>query len=745
MRSTIRILAVAAGTLCSLAFLLVKTRLDSGEEHRRHVNLLLELQKVDSSLNEELLEVRYAQLLNYDPLVKNLRDLKAGAERLKALPGSFEEGSEGHSRMVEQVSELLRLLAQKEDLVERFKSENSTLRNSLSFFPVAASELAQVLDVSQRGLALEVQALLRDVLMYNLHSNEEILPPIQARIAMLSVRQRIHGQAAWTEEMRRVLNHGNTILEYKTRLDRITREALELPTRSLLRRIQSTYWEQSLRMVSLTNDYRLALYLFAIVLMATIAYSFLRLQNTTLALNEANLTLEKRVQERTEDLKQATNELTRQKDQLVLNSKELEQALRRETEATVALKESEMQLALAQEVSHTGNWVFKTATGGFSWSAELYRIYGLDPQPTPSKELLLRHVHPEDRPVVQQTVERALDERSAFETEHRIVRSDGQHRFVHARAQVLVDDSGRPSTMVGTVQDVTERKEMQTKLVHAERMASLGTLAGGVAHEINNPLSCVLSNLEFMSSGLRDVEDVAPPGWLAETRQVIGDSFKGAERVRRIVQDLRTFTRPSNKVGPVDMHQILDLAITMASSQIQHRAKLVRDYFDVPPVRGDAPRLGQVALNLLVNAAQAIPDGKATENEIRVVTRMDGAHRVVFEVRDTGCGIPPEIRRHLFEPFLTTKPVGKGTGLGLSVCHGIVTSLGGEITVESEVGKGSTFRVSIPVAGQAIDPARPTTTAAPGHLSQGGRPQEGPWRPAEVSSSAPSTSRVCSG
>jgi signal transduction histidine kinase len=298
--------------------------------------------------------------------------------------------------------------------------------------------------------------------------------------------------------------------------------------------------------------------------------------------------------------------------------------------------------------------------------------------------------------------------------------------------------------MVGTVQDVTERKEMQTKLVHAERMASLGTLAGGVAHEINNPLACVLSNLEFMSRGLCEVEDVAPPGWLAETRQVIGETFKGAERVRRIVQDLRTFTRPSNKVGPVDMQQVLDLAITMASSQIQHRARLVRDYFDVPPVQGDASRLGQVALNLLVNAAQAIPDGKPTENEVCVVTRMDGAHRVVFEVRDTGCGIPLEIRRHLFEPFLTTKPVGKGTGLGLSVCHGIVTSLGGEITVESEVGKGSTFRVSIPVAGQAADPALLTTTAAPGHLSQGGRPQESPWRPAEVSSAAP-PSRLCSG
>ncbi len=615
--------------------------------------------------------------------------------------------------MTDRVSELLRLLEQKEVLVERFKSENSTLRNSLSFFPVAASELAQAMDVSERGLALEVQALLRDVLMYNLHSNEEILPRIQARITMLSGRQRIHGQAPWKEDLRRVLNHGNTILEYKTRLDGITREALELPTRSLLRHIQTSYWEQSLRMVSITNNYRLVLYLFAIFLMAIIAYSFLRLQNTTVALNDANLTLEKRVQERTEDLKQATHELTRQKDQLVLNSKELEQALRRETEVAAALKDSEMQLTLAQEVSHTGNWVFETATARFSWSPELYRIYGYDPQPMPSKELLLRHVHPEDRSVLQQTIDRALEERSAFETEHRIVRPDGQHRFVQARARVLVDDSGTHSKMIGTVQDVTEHKEMQTKLAHAERMASLGTLAGGVAHEINNPLSYVISNLEFMSGGLGGVENVVPPNWLAGTRQVLAETLEGAERVRRIVQDLLAFTRPSKQMGPVDVHQVLDLAVHMASSQIRYRANLVKDYFDIPLVRGDASRLGEVAINLLINAAQAIPDGRPTENEIRVVTRTDGADRVVIEVRDSGCGIPPEIRSRLFEPFLTTKPVGKGTGLGLSICHGIVTSLGGEITVESEVGKGSTFRVSIPVAGQTDDPAQLATAGVP--------------------------------
>ncbi|HEX7624990.1 MAG TPA: ATP-binding protein, partial [Anaeromyxobacteraceae bacterium] len=340
--------------------------------------------------------------------------------------------------------------------------------------------------------------------------------------------------------------------------------------------------------------------------------------------------------------------------------------------------------------------------------AELYRIHGLDPRTAPSRDLLLGHIHPEDR-AVQEAIGRALEEGSAFELEHRIVGGDGQSRVVHARARVVVDQCGAPSRMIGTVQDVTGRKEMEAKLSHAERMASLGTLVGGVGHEINNPLSYVLGNLRFLSSSLEDVEVVVPPHWLAEARKSMGEALEGGERIQRIVKDLHAFTRPVSESGPVDVHQILDLAINIASSQISHRANLVKDYLEVPRVQGDASRLGQVVLNLLVNAAQAIPQGQPTRNEVRVATRTH-ADRVVIEVSDTGCGIPPEIRKHLFEPFLTTKPVGEGTGLGLSICHGIVTSLGGEIAVESEVGRGSTFRVSIPV-NRPTSPARPETPA----------------------------------
>lgn len=325
MKSLLRNLALAGAVLCILAFLLVKTKLVDTEEHNRYVNLLLQLQRTDSALNENLMKARHAYLVNYDPIVQNLQDLKVGTRKLQTSPGFLKPGSEGYLLVADQVRELQALVEKKETLVDRFKSENSILRNSLSFFPVAAGELIEVMDTHERGMSLGVQALLRDTLMYNLHSNSEILPRIQGQIEALSLQGR-YDQVIPKENFQRILNHGQTILKFKASLDGVTREALELPTRPLLQRIQGTYSDQYLRMVSVTNNYRLILYLFAIVMSTAIAYSFLRLKNTTLALNEANLNLEKRVLERTEDLNQANGELIKQKDQLVLYLEELRAA-----------------------------------------------------------------------------------------------------------------------------------------------------------------------------------------------------------------------------------------------------------------------------------------------------------------------------------------------------------------------------------------------------------------------------------
>jgi PAS domain S-box-containing protein len=682
-RATTRLLAVAAGVLCLLAVLVVKTRLGSPEAHERRVNLLLALQKADAALGEEVLLARHAQLLNYDPLVKRLRELEAGGARLAEWPAVLPEGSEARARMAREVEALTTLLARKGMAVERFKSENATLHNSLSFFPVAASELAGRLDATDRALAAEVHALLRDVLMYDLHSNDDILSRTRARLADLSARERAAGGAPWREDLRRVLSHGGMILGCKARLDAVTAEVLELPVRPALRRLEASDAEQASRAMARANDVRLVFYLLAVVALAAAAYAFLKMQNASLALRGANASLEERVRARTRDLEAATQ----------------------------ALRASETQLALAQEVARTGNWTFDPATGSTSWSAELYRLLGEDPRTPPSKALLLDHVHPEDR-AAREAIDRALAEGTAFDLEHRLVAGDGQRRIVHARARAVAAAAGAPARMIGTVQDVTQRRELETKLAHAERMAALGTLVGGVAHEINNPLAYVRSNLGFLSSWLLEVEALVPPDWLAEGRESLEETVEGADRIRRIVQDLHAFTRPVTDAKPVDVHRIVDLALNIAASELRFRANVVKEYGVVPLVQADAARLGQVVLNLLVNAAHAIGEGRPADNQVRVATRAQ-AGWVVIEVSDTGCGIPPDIRRHLFEPFLTTKPIGKGSGLGLSICHGIVASLGGEIAVDTEVGKGSTFRVSIPVERQPAPGAEVLPAAAP--------------------------------
>ncbi|HEY5373593.1 MAG TPA: ATP-binding protein [Polyangiaceae bacterium] len=235
-----------------------------------------------------------------------------------------------------------------------------------------------------------------------------------------------------------------------------------------------------------------------------------------------------------------------------------------------------------------------------------------------------------------------------------------------------------------------------------ERMASLGTLAAGVAHEINNPLSYVLGSLDV---GLRELGDLREllrgrSGELAHISDAVAalDSAReGAERVRHIVRDLMDFSRAGGAGGEfVDIEAILDAAIRVAWNEIRHRARLVKRYAGLSPVCGDEARLGQVFLNLIVNAAQAI-EGEPADNEIVISTRREDGSAVI-EVSDTGSGIAESQLPRVFEAFFTTKAVGSGVGLGLSICRGIVASLGGEISVSSEPRRGTTFKVVLPFA-----------------------------------------------
>jgi PAS domain S-box-containing protein len=332
-------------------------------------------------------------------------------------------------------------------------------------------------------------------------------------------------------------------------------------------------------------------------------------------------------------------------------------------------------------------------------------------------------VHPDDRAkAVMLTAgpQSAATDGPVHELRYR--RANGEHALMEIRPAALTEFEGAPAILI-TARDITERKRLQAHLLVTERLASVGTLAAGVAHEINNPLAAALGNLEWVAGRLAKLCDAmeqsgptdgVPRAQLEPLRKPIGEAREAAERVRAIVRDLKLFSRAEEDLqGPVDLAPVLESAGRMAWHEVRLRARFVLEYAELPPVLGNDARLGQVFLNLIVNAAQAIPEGAADEHEIRLTARTLSEH-VVVEVRDTGCGIPASVLSRIFDPFFTTKPAGVGTGLGLAICHRIVTNLGGRIDVESQPGNGATFRVTLRRATpEAEGTARAVESPAP--------------------------------
>jgi len=313
-------------------------------------------------------------------------------------------------------------------------------------------------------------------------------------------------------------------------------------------------------------------------------------------------------------------------------------------------------------------------------------------------------------------IERTLEEGMRFESRDQrllLARDDTTFPIAVSRAP-MTDGSGALSGAVFVFRDLTAEKEAQQErdrlrrqLVHADRMASVGTLAAGVAHEINNPLAYVIANLDMIAGDLRGLSDVTFSAHIADCVEMAVEARQGAERIRKIVRELRTFSRAEEEHrAPTDLRPVLDLSIDMAFNEIRHRARLVKDYAPTPHVETDDSRLGQVFVNLLVNAAQAIPEGDTEANEIRIRTRTDADGNAVVEISDTGSGIAPEVLDRIFDPFFTTKPVGVGTGLGLAICHNILEGMGGTITATNRPEGGARFQITLPAAPTAEVEAR---------------------------------------
>jgi two-component system NtrC family sensor kinase len=249
-------------------------------------------------------------------------------------------------------------------------------------------------------------------------------------------------------------------------------------------------------------------------------------------------------------------------------------------------------------------------------------------------------------------------------------------------------------------QELEDRARLEARMAHVHRLESLGRLAAGMANEISSPLGFVSSNLNHLRLALEKTVAGQPLEEPAELLEACRDALQGTERLKRIVQDVKAFARVDQQPGgQVDVRKVLEQSITEAQRALGSRVRLVRDFHEVSLVQASEQGLEQVFVHLLVNAAQALPETHP-EPWVRVATRQQDSG-IIVEVQDNGSGIEPENLSHIFEPFFTTKPLGVGTGLGLSICHGIVTGLGGQISVNSTVGRGTTFRIQLPPAPRA--------------------------------------------
>jgi signal transduction histidine kinase len=380
------------------------------------------------------------------------------------------------------------------------------------------------------------------------------------------------------------------------------------------------------------------------------------------------------------------------------------------------LRHSQEHLARAQRIASTASIEKNFRTGEVEWSDETNRLFGLIGEAAPrSIDDLIARVHADDQPRLMASLANARNGIPDGPTEYRIVRPDGTTRAVYREAELVLDENGRPLQQIITLKDVTElraaeqrRNDLERQLQHSQRLEALGTLAGGVAHDLNNTLVPVLALSRLVLRRLpADSREAA-------NLQTIADA---AERARDLVQQILTFSRKqvAAKQG-VDMAVVTREALGLVRAGLPPGIKIDQRIGEVPAVLGEAGQLHQVVVNLLTNAAQAIAGEVGTITvTLGVVSGAPAstvAGEILLTVSDTGCGMDETIRNRIFEPFFTTKAVGKGTGLGLSVVHGIVASHDGRIEVASEVGKGTRFDVYLPTVPTAATGTPPVTEMA---------------------------------
>jgi PAS domain S-box-containing protein len=371
-----------------------------------------------------------------------------------------------------------------------------------------------------------------------------------------------------------------------------------------------------------------------------------------------------------------------------------------------ALQRSEAYLAEAQRLSVTGSFCWRLDGGDNYWSKETYSIMGFDDTVKPTFELTLQRAHPDDRKLVQEELNRALQGVHDFDYEHRLLMPDGTIKYVHVRAhhQVYEDNA---TELVGALIDVTAARQAQdalqtalAELAHASRVATLGEMSASIAHEVNQPLAAIVSNGEAVLRWLgREIPD------LVEARAAAGQVVKSAHRASEVIKRIRGFSRKTDpEMTALDINEIAEEAATLVRHEaLRYKVSMeVELASDLCLVRGDRTQLQQVLVNLAVNGMQAMRAIDDRERVLLIRTEQKRPDQALVAVKDVGIGVAPDKVDQLFGAFYTTKP--DGLGIGLSICRSIIEAHGGQIWASTNGGPGMTFQFTIPT----YEPSRVT-------------------------------------
>ena len=367
-----------------------------------------------------------------------------------------------------------------------------------------------------------------------------------------------------------------------------------------------------------------------------------------------------------------------------------------------ALQRSETYLAEAQRLSQTGSFSWRIGSGEIFWSKETYRIMGFDETVKPTIGLLLQRVHPEDRKLVQQQLDRAVRGEQDHDYEYRLLMPDGDIKHIHVRAHRQVYEAGG-GELVGALMDVTATRKAQealqiaqTTLAHVTRVSTLGEMSASIAHEVNQPLAAIVTNAEsslrWLSRQPPDIEEA-----VVGIRQIVKDAHRASEVIRRIREFLK-------KAGPemirLDINEVVEEAVTLLQYEALRHGVAMQLELDssLLPVRGDRVQLQQVIINLAVNGMQAMTTVRDRDRVLIMRTQPHQSDRVLVTIEDVGVGIKPENADRLFSAFYTTKP--DGLGMGLSICRSIIEAHGGRVWASPRVGPGMTFQFTISAYGQ---------------------------------------------